>query len=311
MKFFDLHCDTITECEKKNVPLLNNDLNVSINRTSSFEKWIQCFAIWNSDDLRDGKAKEHFNRCYNRFVAEIYKNNTVISQIKYRNDLLQNINGAILTVEGASVLGNSLEGLKDLYSKGVRIITLTWNGENEFAYGQGTGSKKGLKPLGKELVERMNVMDITVDVSHLNDSGFCDVAERSQKPIMASHSNSREICCNKRNLTNEQFEYIAGTGGLVGINFHRAFIDEHGNPTPDNLLRHVYKFLSLGGEDAIAIGSDFDGADMPEYLHDISCIERLYDIFLKNGFSQFTVDNIFFNNAYRFLSAVLPEEKED
>lgn len=201
-----------------------------------------------------------------------------------------NDSGAILTVEGGSACRESLEVLENLYNFGVRMMTLTWNGENELGFGSGSPDAGGLKEFGKKAVKKMNDLNMIVDVSHLSDRGFYDVAEIAEKPFIASHSNLRSITNVPRNLTDEQFKIIRDMGGIVGLNFHRYFLHEDGNPTEDDLLLHVDRFMELGGEKTLCIGSDFDGAEMPDFIRDFTALQNLRELLVNHGYAENTIE---------------------
>jgi membrane dipeptidase len=144
------------------------------------------------------------------------------------------------------------------------MLTLTWNGKNDIASGNDTAD--GMSDFGREAVRALEDHRIVVDVSHLNDAGFADLLHVATRPFVASHSNSRAVCPHPRNLTDAQFGEIRDRGGLVGINYYRAFIADvpaGKDVTFDQLSRHIDHFLSLGGEKVLALGSDFDGSDTP------------------------------------------------
>jgi len=206
-----------------------------------------------------------------------------------------------LTVEGGSVLGGDILWVDKLHGMGVKMMTLTWNGENGLC--GGVGSDKGFTAFGRQAVSRMEMLGMAVDVSHLNDTSFWQLCEFAEKPFCASHSNSRSVCSHPRNLTDGQFREIVRRGGVVGLNYHRGFVADGGNTnTIDDLLRHLYHFLELGGEDAIALGSDFDGAKMPDYLDGIDKLPFLIDALERSGLSKPVADKVLFGNAARYLA---------
>ena len=207
-----------------------------------------------------------------------------------------------LTVEGGSVLGGDIEWVDILHLLGVKMLTLTWNGENEIC--GGVGSDKGFTPFGRQVVARMEELGMIVDASHLNDRSFWQLCEFAQKPFCATHSNSRTVCDHPRNLTDNQFREISRRGGVVGLNYYHNFIVEGGKTnTINDLLRHLHHFLELGGEDTVALGSDFDGADLPGYLDGIGKLPALIDAVKRSGIGSETVHKLIFGNAARFLEA--------
>lgn len=299
MFLFDLHCDTITECLCKNQSLIKNSLYIDIERGVKFEKWIQTFAFWIDDTYRGEPAyqrylsqREILNRAIENNIGTLclYKGEKEITPYKCH---------VILAVEGGHVLGGKLSRIAELKSAGVSYLTLVWNSDNELGSGV-LGSGNGLTPFGKEAVTELEKCNIIVDVSHLNELGFDDVCSIAKKPIIATHSNSRVIHDNKRNLLDYQLEYIIKHKGLCGINFYPVFVNGGDDCTYDDLVRHIDHILALGGEDILAIGSDFDGAKMPKILSGIDKMESFYEHLLKI-YSSSMVDKIFYHNAKCFV----------
>lgn len=305
MRFFDLHCDTITKCQEDDRDLLNNDFHISLSKGFKYWPWIQCFAIFIPDKVRGNQACRLFEDCFHKFKEEIRKNSDVILNCKNLTDLeeckLSKKCGAILTVEGGAVLNGDIDRLKYLNECGVKVITLTWNGKCDIGDGVGVNNANGITEFGKKVIEKMNELDIIVDVSHASDKLFYDVASLSKKPFIATHSNSRTICEHERNLNDEQFKVIKSIGGIVGINLCKSFLSKNEKVEMDDIYKHIEYFLSLGGENVISIGADFDGADIPECVHDIEGIEKIFEYLLMHNYSEKLLDKIFFNNAFEFF----------
>lgn len=275
MDFFDLHCDTAYEMYVKNKEFKNNNLAVSSEKGKCFDKWTQTFAIWIED------TKE------NPFL--FYKN--ALSHLK--TNLCGKVN-PLFAVEGGSVIGNDIDLLYELKKDGIKFLTLTWNGENLIA--GGSKSDKGLTNFGKSVIKEMNKIGIAVDVSHLNDKSFYGVIDKADK-LLVTHSNCRSICNHKRNLTDEQIKMIAEKNGIIGLNFYPEFL---GNNFFEDIYRNIYHLCEMGFENNIAIGSDFDGADMPKEMTDISKIPDLYYELLNKGLPERLLYKIFYKNAYNF-----------
>ena len=213
----------------------------------------------------------------------------------------------MLTVEGA-IVGGDINCLYHLQDCGVKAITLTWNGPNEIGDGALVENPRGLSNFGIQLVEEMERLDIVVDVSHASDALFESVAEHTAKPFIATHSLSRAMCGHKRNLTDEQFKghsgpWRSGWSQLCAF----FFLRQDGKATVTDILKHADHFLSLGGEKTLAMGSDFDGTDLPEGITGIESIHTLVEAFLRHRYSQRLVEDIFFNNAYAFFAKTLTE----
>lgn len=310
MNYIDFHCDTIGECFLQQKHLYSNDLHISLQKAAEFKKYAQVFAVWIPDEKRGNKAFEYFNGVYNNFLSELRKNSGYIELCKTGNDIESAFkNGrtaAILSVEGGAALAGKIENLEYLYDCGVRLITLTWNGKNELGDGCFCENAGGLTVFGKTVVREMQKRNMLVDVSHLSEKGFYDVAEISEKPFVASHSNLR-IVKNKwgtvRNLSQEQAKVIIDRKGIIGLNFCGDFLGDDGDNGREALLRHIYRFLELGAENCLAFGCDFDGCNVNPELDGLTSIIPLYDWLLGKNLPQKTLNNIFFDNAYRFLIA--------
>ncbi len=199
---------------------------------------------------------------------------------------------AFLTIEGGEALQGDLSILRILYKLGIRSIGLTWNGKNEIGTGVGE-SDEGLTPFGIEVVKEMNKLGMLIDVSHLSPKGFWDVIEYTNKPIIASHSNAIELCNHKRNLTAEQFKAIVSNGGVVGINFFPYFLNNKGEASHKDIIKHIEYFMGLGGENHIGLGSDFDGIDKtPRDINGIQDIDIIFNALLQLNYSQAQVNKI-------------------
>lgn len=212
---------------------------------------------------------------------------------------------AMFTVEGGSFFDGeagaaaALERLSSVAEAGVKMLTLTWNGKNAIASGHDTTD--GFSRFGRDMVAALEDRRIVVDVSHLNDRGFDEFIRFARRPFAASHSNLRAVCGHRRNLTDERFRAIADAGGIVGLNFCRDFLREGaGDPTRDDVLRHVDRMLSLGGEHAIALGSDYDGCDVPTWLDPAEKAGALHGLFARE-FGAEIADAICFGNAHAFF----------
>lgn len=301
---FDLHCDTITECKKLGLNLINDRLHVSLDKLPAHTRLCQCMAVFIKDTVRGEAAFQYFCDVYAYFCAQLRRYRDCAAQVRDTRGigcLLRHKQYALLlTVEGGSALGGKLENLQHLHRCGVKMMTLTWNGANELSGGAATD--EGFTPFGRAVVKDMERLGMVVDVSHLSDRAFWELCGFAGRPFVASHSNARAVCDHRRNLTDDMFREIVARGGLVGINFYPLFVTEEGHSDDvGDLVRHVFHFLELGGEDVLALGSDFDGADMPPYLTGPDCYEYLYDALLRAGIPAVAADKLFYENARRFF----------
>ncbi len=300
MKVFDLHCDTITECCKNCVSLYDNDMHLSLNRMEKFQNYTQIFAVWIRDEMRGEVARQYFDKVADYFYKQIEDNNNVVSLF---GDGSETKVKAILSVEGGSACGGTLDGLTHLYNRGVKLVTLTWNSPNEIA--SGAFSEGGFTSFGKDFVKLAEEYGIVLDVSHLNRESFYDFIKISNKPFVASHSNA-DIVENpkgrKRNLTDEQIKLIKERDGIIGLNFCRNFLESDGFLGIDSFVRQIDYFLSLGCEDNIALGSDYDGCSIHSDFIGVEKLFSVYNALEKKGYSKELLDKIFYGNAQRFFS---------
>lgn len=309
-RIFDLHCDTLTECHKRGAGLDSPGTvpHFALSRIPEHVRWIQCMAVFMPDDLRGAAARDYFRSICKLYRRELARLPAVlpVTEISRLEPAATSRLAVILTVEGASVLAGELSNLDWLYEQGVRMMTLTWNAANEIAGGADT--EEGFTPFGRKVVAGMERLGMAVDVSHLSDRAFWELCEFAQKPFAASHSNARAVCAHRRNLTDDMFREIARRGGVVGLNYSDWFIREGGGSTDiADLLRHVHHLLELDGEDVLALGSDYDGTDIPPYLDGPEKIGNLVEALENSGISSGVVHKILYGNATRFFEKISVE----
>ena len=233
-------------------------------------------------------------------------------QIKKVEDLKKTQNsekvGAIFHFEGAGGIDSEFNNLKNFYRLGLRSMGITWSNSNRFGTGVGKNKERGLTAEGKELVQEMNRLGIIVDVSHLNEKSFWDVIEVSNKPVIASHSNAWEICHHDRNLKDDQIEAIKESGGTIGLNLCISFLKE-GAEKPEKvgfkqIIQHINYIVEKAGIDHLTLGSDFDGARVPEVIKDVSYYPNLLRILEEEGFSSEDIEKITHKNIERVIKKV-------
>ncbi len=220
---------------------------------------------------------------------------------------------AIAHLEGADPLAPDLSDLEDWYARGVRSIGLVWSRPNAFAEGvpfrfpDSPDTGPGLSAAGGELVRACNGLGILVDLSHLNEAGFWDVARLSDAPLVATHSNAHALCASTRNLTDAQLDAIRDSGGIVGVNFAVGFLREDGRNEPDTpiaeIVRHVDYLVDRMGIDHVGLGSDFEGALMPSELGGVEGLPKLVDALRDAGYRDGTLDKLTHANWLRVLDA--------
>ena len=321
IRIFDLHCDTLDRLalhdrmpeagfseHDADVPsgrmssLLDNDAHISLARIAPYA-WCQCFAAFIPDHMDADWAWGVFCTVRDYFAGQLEQHAGAVEQVRDARDIRRIVDGgscaAVFTVEGGSFLEGDLARLHEAADAGVKMLTLTWNGKNAIASGSQTTD--GLSAFGREVIAAMERRRMVVDVSHLNDRSFWDVCDAAKRPFAASHSNARAVCGHGRNLTDDQFCAIAERGGIVGLNFCRQFLrDDGADPTRDDVLRHVDHWLGLGGEHAVALGSDYDGCDVPSWLDPADKIGDLHAL-LSREFGADIAEAVCFENAARFF----------
>jgi len=304
MGYFDLHCDTILTCLDQKKTFRNNGLHIDLNKATVLP-YVQCAAVFVFDSLRGEAAYDHFLKAYS-YMKELAEKDK-FTFIMNKEDLISVTEnksiGIIPTIEGGAAVAGSLEKLDKVIDMGVKMMTLTWNGSNEIGSGIGDPDADfGLTEFGKKAVRRMGERNMIVDISHASEKLFWDVCEYSDKPMVASHSNSKVLCSHRRNLTDEQFAEIVRRGGLVGLNFYKDFLsNEPEKACVESIFEHADYLLSKGGENVLAMGSDFDGSDIPADLHGIAGVEDILNVFVKHNYSSELIEKIFYRNACDFM----------
>ena len=327
MKAVDLHCDTLSALRRARregnaIDPAGNDLQVDLAKLEKGGSLLQCFAAFvflkaEEDPLT--AALEEIDEFYDvmaRFPDRI-------APVKTWADLERNrADGrisAMLTLEEGGICKGNLSILRALYRLGARIMTLTWNFENELAWpndvdmqtGASTpNTARGLKERGREFIAEMERLGMIVDVSHLGDAGFWDVADMATRPFIATHSNARSVCGHVRNLTDAMLRAVADKGGITGINFCGAFLDPGEKPysTARRMGEHIEHIRTVGGIDMIALGSDYDGIERELEMYDYSQLPLLEDELHRRHFSDDEIEKIFQGNALRVLKEFLPAE---
>lgn len=287
MQLFDLHCDTLYRAVTEGSDFNDPDFHISLEKAQDIDRYVQFMAVWTPDSIKGPKRTEHFLKCVSYF-----KENRVF------NDKIR----MYLSVENAGMLNGDIKNLHLLKDNDVKAVTLTWNDFNELGSGVRADIDSGITDFGKDTVRYLSDNNIAVDVSHASDRLFYDIVKNSTGPLIASHSNSRYVAPDKRNLTDEMFSVIRDRKGLVGLNFYRGFLNrEEDKASIDDLIRHAEHFLKLGGVNVLSIGADFDGADMPDDIKGIDDMQKIYKKFTDYFGTEIT-DKIFYENSAKFFN---------
>ncbi len=304
MNYFDCHADTLTQIIKPGDTLGKNSCDLDLDRIGAFaEKYTQIFAIWkDAMELDKENPDEHFFRIYDRAMAYLAEENRKMVLCLSGEDMekahRQRKAAAFLAIEDLSIMGSYAEKIREM---GFRFAMLTWNYENVYGCGASFDQSRGLTLEGKDMVRKLLDQGIVLDISHLSDQGVEDLFSMTDRPIIASHSDIREVQDVPRNLRKEHLQELIRRKGIVGMNFYGRFVGEQ--PDISDLLRHMDAVLEAGGEDTLVIGSDFDGCSgcFPEGITGIQSIPALREELLKHGFTEKLTEKIFYENAHRFM----------
>lgn len=320
MRVIDMHCDTVErlfKLQEQGQPqvLRENGIHIDLLRMKESHYLLQNFAMFVM--LKEGEDPwERVCRLCDFYEQEMERNSDLIAPVYRFSDIAENDRAgrmsALLTVEEGGVCKGEIEKLRELYRRGVRMLTLTWNFPNELGWPNRTrgqshlvpNTTRGLTDRGKEFVAEMEALGMIPDVSHLSDAGFYDVLEITKKPFVASHSNAREVCPWVRNMTDDMIRKLAKRGGVMGLNFCADFLEEvpEGQKNPGTIaavVRHAKHIANVGGIDVLGLGSDFDGIDTHEELPGAQSMGALWDALKAGGFTESQLDQIFWKNVLR------------
>lgn len=312
MKVFDMHSDIATNLYERH---LKGEKDV--------------FKKCNLNDLSKGEVKGVFAACFfsgkedwdymQKLILncndELNNNTDACRLVKCKEDLIED--DKILTcisVEGmCGVDGDVEEKIEWMYKNNIRIASLVWNESNHLADGWPNNPLRGLSDEGFRVVKKMNELDMIIDVSHINEKGFWDIIETSNKPVIATHSNARHLCPHDRNLTDQQLKAIAAKGGLVGLNTCKSFISEYTNmQNALELANHARYMADLIGVDHIACGFDYmnymlddSGKENADDLKSAADTQNLIRALKEVNFSDEEISKIAFYNVYNFLKEQL------
>lgn len=290
---FDLHCDTAdrlawqtlpaelhavlgsfsfvpsdTGGPEETVELSSSHGHISLEKIGTVP-WAQCFACFIPDEFTPAEAVGFYRHVSDYMNDQVEKNRGRVAAVHHAGDIRPMLDAGsvayVRTVENAKLFAADPDLVHKLADDGVLMASLSWNAPGPLASGH-DAPERGITDAGRTVIAEMERHRIILDVSHLNDRCFDEVATLAQRPFVASHSNSRTVCGHRRNLTDAQFCEIRDRGGVVGLNYAGQFLREDARTTPpdfDDISRHIDHWLELGGENTIALGSDFDGCDTP------------------------------------------------
>ena len=305
MSLIDLHCDTLSALYKngEKASLTENDLCVNIKGLRQGNSLAQFFACY--VNAKESEGEEMWEKSYQQVLGMIDRMEEECGKCpdiriaknasQIRENQREGRISAVLTVEEGGVLNGKPERIRTLYEKGIRLITLTWNYENSLAGSHMTG--QGLSARGAAYVRAAQQLGMLVDVSHASDEAFWQVCRMTQGPILASHSNSRAVCPESRNVTDGMYAAICETGGVVGLNFYTEFLGR-GQVDFETVWHHLDHFLQLAGDDRhVALGADLDGCDsLPDGFTGVASYPALAAYLADRGLGEETLRRLYFEN---------------
>jgi membrane dipeptidase len=225
--------------------------------------------------------------------------------------LQQRAIAAVLHFEGAEAIDTDLNALHVFYQAGLRSLGIAWSRSNAFAEGvpfkfpHGPDTGAGLSEAGRELVKGCNQLGIVIDLAHINEQGFWDTANLTDAPLVVTHSAAHALCPSTRNLTDKQLDAIGESRGVIGVNFHVAFIRKDGRLDPNTplmeIVHHIDYIAERIGIEHVALGSDFDGATIPLELGDVAGIPKLLNGLQQKGYDEDALRRVTHENWLRVL----------
>ncbi len=311
MKIIDLHCDTLTYLTDfpTKGDLESNPWTVDIKKLEAADYAMQTFAIF-MDIQKTIYPFGRYKQMLQVFSQNVEENKERIEWIRNFSDLERAMEagkiGALLSVEDGGIVSRSMDHLAEAYRDGVRLVTLTWNHPNGLAFPQGEKYEgRGLTPKGRQFVEVMETLGMIVDCSHVNDRGTEELLDFCKKPIIASHSNARAVTPHRRNLPNHLIRRISHKGGVIGLNFCQAFLGTSPISLVEDMVTHINHIYNVGGEDVLALGTDFDGIQPTIEIENASQMYKLIDALKGCGFSDRVLDKLLYKNVERVCKEIL------
>lgn len=299
----DAHCDFLYYMVQNGYSLstVTEHQSLTLERMEQGNVKLQFFAAWVDPSGRLSCLQQALDLidAYWRMMGE---NERLISFSKDFSPESGKI-ATVLTVEGGEAIHGRLENLRLFHRLGVRAMTLTWNATNELASPAMRRGRKGLTPLGREVVGEMCRIGIAPDVAHLNDAGIDELLSIATVPVFASHSNARAVCSHPRSLSDEHIRAIAKQGGVVCVNFYPPQLAEKKHASVSDIVKHIAHIAGIAGIGAVGLGSDFDGMSdcLPDMKHS-GHFPKLIDALRREGFSEADIRKVAYENLSGYMA---------
>ncbi len=309
LSLIDTHCDTAFELYHRGQDIVENSCHISLSAAEKYKNYTQFFAIWADRRRSDDECYSDFLSISDNLFSEIRQSSDRITLVRSFDEMeaawSHGRRAAFLAVEDARILGGKIERLEELSRRGVKYLTLLWGGKT--CIGSSHDAAGGLTDFGREVVKYCFSLGILPDVSHSNEQVTDEVAELAEehsKPFIASHSNSFELFPHTRNLRKKHLDAIIKLGGIVGISlcpYHLRDMRDGEKCTAEDVFAHIDSYMSLGAEDVLGLGCDLDGTSLPDGFSSVSDLYKIADICLSHGYTEQTVEKIFYKNYYEFI----------
>jgi membrane dipeptidase len=308
MKLCDMHCDTAMALFHGGKELYANDLHISLERAAVFEKYLQLAAFFTSTRLSDEEGWEDFLNSRKYFLDQCEKNGVDI--LKSGEEVAAWDRGpdrfaVILTVEDARLLAGHLERVEEMYRLGIRVVTPLWGGNT--CIGGAHGTDNGLTEFGRDAVREMLRVGIVPDLSHASFRSadeILDLCAAAGKSPAATHMNAYALHPHSRNLTEDRYLRLAEMGGVAGISLYVRHLSGEETVTSEDAAKHLAYYEHLAPGHA-GFGCDFDGADVPEDLGEISRLPLVVEKLRLRGMTEEQIEGIYYGNVLRFLIRAL------
>lgn len=302
-KIADAHCDYLAYHVVEHGDNRLYD-HIDIERLKQGGVALQNFAVWVPPEAKEKRMLGQWQIAwFHRFIAQSGGEVRLCADegsLKAGNGVC-----AVLSIESGESINCQNEYIPYVYQNGVRIFSLTWNGENE--YGSGCMAGGGLKPKGADAIGLLNELNIALDVSHINETGFWEALDLYEHAPCATHSCADALLHNPRNLKKAQIEAIIAADGFIGINFYTEFLKGRYAGIGD-ILDHIDYILGCGGEEAVGFGSDFCGIQYtPEGLDSAADFQRVPEAMLRRGYPDALTEKICYGNFARYILKFLKQ----
>lgn len=311
MLVVDSHSDYLEKSFDEKLDITNKKLQFNLNEVYWKRPYIQFSSIFininNKDEgyIRANNMIDYFDAQYIKYKDEYSLKK--INNISDLNKVITNNKiGLLLTIENLGFIGDNISRIEELYNKGARVMSLTWNYKNLIATGIKEKIDNGITEFGYKCIDKINDLGCIIDVSHLSKNSFKDLMKIcNNKKIIATHSCVRKLCDNVRNLDDYEIKYIASMEGYIGINYYNNFLTNKKNyAIVDDVIDHITYISNLVGIKYVGLGSDFDGVeniDLPMGLKGVKDIDNLIDRLITRRFSTYEIGMVIGKNIYSYL----------